>query len=80
VFALPHDTESHMDRTFNLAVSGAAVTILVLAVVYGPVVTAFIVAGSSFALVIALIAFSGVQSVERWWHGHSFSLRRTKTH
>ena len=69
-----------MDRTFNLPVSGAAVTILVLAVVYGPVVTAFIVAGSSFALVIALIAFSGVQAVERWWPGHSFSLRRTKTH
>jgi len=69
-----------MDRTFSLAVSGAAVTILVLAVVYGPVVTAFIVAGSSFALVIALIAFSGVQAVEHWWHGHSFSLRRTKTH
>jgi hypothetical protein len=69
-----------MDRTFNLAVSGAAVTVLVLAVVYGPVVTAFIVAGSSVALVIAMIAFSGVQVFDRWRRGHSFTLRRTKTH
>jgi len=56
------------------------VTVLVLAVVYGPVVTAFIVAGSSVALVIAMIAFSGVQAVERWWRGHPVTLRRTKTH
>ena len=69
-----------MDRTFNLAVSGAAVTIFVLAVVYGPVVTAFVVAGSSFALMIALIAYSGVHTVESWWRSHSFTLRRTKTH
>lgn len=69
-----------MDRTFSLAVSGAAVTILVLAVVYGPIVTAFIVAGSSVALMIALIAYSGVHAVEDWWRSHSFTLRRTKTH
>jgi hypothetical protein len=69
-----------MDRTFNVAVSGAAVTVLVLAVIYGPVVTAFIVAGSSVALVIALIAFSGAQAFDRWRRGHSFTLRRTKTH
>jgi hypothetical protein len=69
-----------MDRTFNLAVSGAAVTALVLAVIYGPVVTAFVVAGSSVALMIALIAFSGVQAFGRWRRGHSFTLRRTKTH
>ena len=70
----------NMDRTFNLAVSGAAVTVFLLAIFYGPVVTAFIVTGSSFALVIALIAFSGVHAIEDWWRGHSWTLRRTKTH
>ena len=70
----------NMDRTFNLAVSGAAVTVFLLAIFYGPVVTAFIVTGGSFVLVIALIAFSGVHAVEQWWRGHSGMLRRTKTH
>jgi len=69
-----------MDRTFNLAVSGAAVTVFVLALVYGPVVTAFIVAGSSVALMIALIAYSGVHAFEHWWRSHSWTLRRTNTH
>ena len=80
MFALPDDTESQMDRTFNVAVSGAAVAVLVLAVVYGPVVTAFVIAGSSFALMIALIAYSGVHAFEHWRRSHSWSLRRTKTH
>jgi hypothetical protein len=69
-----------MDRTFTVAVSGAAMTVLVLAIIYGPVVAAFIVAGSSFALIVVLIALSGVHSVERWWRSHPLTLRRTKTH
>lgn len=69
-----------MERTFNLAVSGAAVTVFLLAIFYGPVVTAFIVTGGSLALVVALIAFSGVHAIEDWWRGHSWTLRRTKTH
>ena len=69
-----------MERTFNLAVSGAAVTVFLLAIFYGPVVTAFIVTGGSLALVVALIAVSGVHAIEDWWRGHSWTLRRTKTH
>ena len=69
-----------MDRTFKLAVSGAAMTVLVLVLVYGPVVTAFVVAGASFALMIGMIALSGVHALEHWWRGHPWTLRRTKTH
>ena len=69
-----------MDRTFKLAVSGAAVTVLVLVLMYGPVVTAFVVAGASFALMIGMIALSGVHAFEQWWRGQPWTLRRTKTH
>ena len=69
-----------MDRTFKLAVSGAAVTVLVLVLVYGPVVTAFVVAGASFALMIGMIALSGAHAFEQWWRGQPWTLRRTRTH
>jgi hypothetical protein len=69
-----------MDRTFNLALIGAAVTAVLLAVVYGPLVTAFVVAGTSFVLMIGMIAMAAFHSVERWWRGHSWSLHRTRTH
>ena len=69
-----------MDRTFKLAVSGAAVTVLVLVLVYGPVVTAFVVAGASFALMIGMIALSGAHAFAQWRRGQSWTLRRTKTH
>ena len=69
-----------MDRTFNVAVSGAAMSVLVLVLVYGPIVTAFVVAGASFALMIGMIALSGVHALEHWWRGHPWTLRRTKTH
>ena len=69
-----------MDRTFSL-VAGAAVAagILMLVFAYGPVVTAFFLAAGSFALMVALMAFTGVHAVEHWWRSHSWSLRRTKT-
>ena len=63
-----------MDRTFKLAVSGAAVTVLVLVLVYGPVVTAFVVAGASFALMIGMIALSGAHAFEQWWRGQAWTL------
>jgi hypothetical protein len=69
-----------MDRTFSLALSGAVMAVVVLVLVYGPVVTAFVVAGSSFALMIVLIAFSGVHAFDHWRRSHSWTLRRTKTH
>lgn len=69
-----------MDRTFSLAVAGAVMTVVVLVLVYGPVVTAFVVAGASFVLMIALIALSGVHAVDHWRRSHSWTLRRTKTH
>jgi len=69
-----------MDPMFRLAVIGAAVTVVAFVLVYGPVVTAFVVTGTSFALMIALIALSGVHAFERWWRGHPWTLRRTKTH
>ena len=69
-----------MDRIFTVAAAGAAVTVVVMVLVYGPVVAAFVVAGSSFALMIGLIALSGVHTVEHWWRGHPLTLRRTKTH
>lgn len=69
-----------MDRTFKLAVSGAALTVVVLVLLYGPVVTAFVVAGTSFALMVGMIALSGVHAFEQWRRSHGFSLRRTKTH
>lgn len=55
-------------------------TVAALVLFFGPVVAAFVVAGSSFALVIGLIAISGVHAVEHWWRGHPLTLRRTKTH
>ena len=61
-----------MDRLITLAATGAALTILAIVLLYGPVVAAFIVAGSSFVLMIGMIALSGLHAVERW--------RRTKTH
>ena len=69
-----------MDRTFKLAVSGAAVTVLVLVLLYGPMVTAFVVAGASFALMLGMIALSGAHAFEHWWRGQPWGLRRTKTH
>ena len=69
-----------MDRTFKLAVSGAAVTVLVLVLVYGPVVAAFVVAGASFALMIGMIALSGAHAFEQWWRRQPWTLRRTRTH
>ena len=80
LFAAADDTETLMDRTFNLAVLGAVMTVVVLVLVYGPVVTAFVVAGSSFALMIAMIALSGVHAFGHWRRSHSWTLRRTKTH
>ena len=67
-----------MDRIFIVAATGAALTVAALVLFFGPVVAAFVVAGSSFALMIALIAISGVQAVEHWWRG--LPLGRTKTH
>ena len=68
-----------LDRLFTFAAVGAALTVVALVVVVGPVMTAFIVAGSSFVLVIGMIALSGVHAFEHWWHGHSWTLHRTKT-
>ena len=61
-----------MDRLITLAAAGAALTILAIVLLYGPVVAAFIVAGSSFVLMIGMIALSGVHAIERW--------RRTRVH
>ena len=69
-----------MDWTFNVALVGVTATVLVLVFLYGPVVTAFVVAGAAFALMVAMIALSGVQAFESWWAGHHWSMRRTKTH
>ena len=69
-----------MDRTLNVAVAGAAMTVVLLTLFYGPVVTAFIVAGASFVLMIGLIALAGFHAFERWRHGHPWTLHRTKTH
>ena len=69
-----------MDRTFKLAVGGAAVVVLLLVLFYGPLVTAFIVAGSSFALMIAMIAMSGIHALGRWRRRHPLLLHRTRTH
>ena len=69
-----------MDRVFNLAAAGAALTVAALVLVFGPVVAAFVVAGSSFALMIGLIAVSGVHALEHFWRSHPLTLRRTKTH
>jgi hypothetical protein len=69
-----------MDRIFTLAATAAALTVVAIVLVFGPVVAAFVVAGSSFVLMIGLIALSGVHAVEHWWRGHAFTLRRTKTH
>ena len=69
-----------MDRTFKLAISGAALAVVVLVLAYGPVVTAFIVAGASFALMIGMIAMSGMHAFGHWWRGHPWAVRRTKVH
>ena len=69
-----------MDRIFTLAATAAALTVVAIVLVFGPVVAAFVVAGSSFVLMIGLIVFSGVHAVEHWWRGHSWTLRRTKVH
>ena len=69
-----------MDRIFLVAATGAALTVAALVLFFGPVVAAFVVAGSSFALMIGLIAISGVHAVEQWWRCHPLTLRRTKTH
>ena len=75
-----HSAESLMDRTFKLAVGGAAVVVLLLVLFYGPLVTAFIVAGSSFALMIAMIAMSGIHAIGRWRRRHPLLLHRPRTH
>jgi len=75
-----HSAESLMDRTFKLAVGGAAVVVLLLVLFYGPLVTGFIVAGSSFALMIAMIAMSAFHALGRWRRRHPVLLHRTRTH
>ena len=69
-----------MDRLFTVAATGAALTVVAIVLVFGPVVAAFVVAGSSFVLMIGLIVFSGVHAIEHWWRGHAWTLRRTKVH
>jgi hypothetical protein len=69
-----------LDVLFTVAATGAALTVVALVVFFGPVVAAFVVAGSSFVLMIGMIALSGVHAFERWWRGHAWTLHRTKTH
>jgi hypothetical protein len=59
-----------MDRTLNIAIVGAAFTVLVLVIFYGPLVAAFVVAGSSFALAIGMMLMAGVQAFDRWRRTH----------
>ena len=80
MFALTDSTEPKMDRIFTLAATAAALTVVAIVIVFGPLVAAFVVAGSSFVLMIGLIALSGVHAVEQWWRGHPSMLHRTKTH
>lgn len=68
-----------MDRTLNIAIVGAAVTVLVIVVFFGPLVAGFIVAGSSFALAIGMMIMAGVHAFGRWRRTR-VPLRRTKTH
>jgi hypothetical protein len=69
-----------MDRTLVVAAVGAAATVLVLLFAYGPIITAFIVASSSFALMLAVMMVRGVTLLEGWRHSHHWTLHRTKTH
>jgi hypothetical protein len=61
-----------MDRMLTVAVSGAAIVALLLVLLYGPVVAAFIVASASFVLMMGVMAFRGVSLFEHW--------RRTRIH
>ena len=69
-----------MDRILLVGVIGAAVTAMVLVLLYGPVFTAFVVAGTSFLLMFGIMAARGVSIAERWWHSRSWLPHRTKTH
>jgi hypothetical protein len=69
-----------MDRILIVGLAGAATTALVLVILYGPVVAAFIVTGTSFLLMLGVMAARGVAMFEHWWHGRSWLPRRTKTH
>ena len=74
------DRLDRLDRLFIVGATGAALTVVALVVVVGPMFTAFIVAGSSFVLMIGMIALSGFHAFEGWLRGHPLTLRRTKTH
>jgi hypothetical protein len=69
-----------MDRILMFAVAGAAVTAIVSVILVGPVVTAFLVASTSFLLMLGVMAARGVSMFEQWRHSRSWFPRRTKTH
>jgi hypothetical protein len=61
-----------MDRIFNVAVTGAALVALLLVILYGPVIAAFIVTSASFLLMLGVMAFRGLSLLADW--------RRTRVH
>jgi len=69
-----------MDRILLVGVAGAAVTAMVLVLLYGPLFTAFIFAGTSFLLMFGIMAARGVSMFEHWRHSRSWLPHRTRTH
>ena len=59
-----------LDLLFTIAATGAALIVVALVVFFGPLVAAFVVAGSSFVLMIGMIALSGVHALGRWRRTH----------
>jgi hypothetical protein len=59
-----------MDTWKKSAVIGAAVPTIIIAIVYGPLVAAFVVAGVGCALMVTLMAFVAVHSIAAWRLDH----------
>ena len=68
-----------MDRILLVGVAGAVIAAIALLLLYGPVVTAFIVASTSFLLMFGIMAARGVSMFEHWWLSRSWLPHRTKT-
>lgn len=68
--------EDVMDRTIRLTAFGAGLLAVVLAVVYGPVLTGYVFAGVALAVILTLMAMESVHAIEDWLLDHQWTLRR----
>ena len=63
-----------MDRMMKIAAIGTGLTLLLMIVVLGPIMAAFIVAAFAFVVMFSLLVVEGVRAFEQWRLSHPWAL------